>query len=152
MTELDELKRRIETCHATIREQRAEIDRLHACAEELLRDLQRIDETSCLSDGDSVSVCVALWAGDWAKRMKDAGFVTANTPNQARRQPSEVGCSAFIVHDMTGSVPDQICKTRESAEAWVRQITEARPNARPVIQPNKEFSSKDMVIDDAQEG
>ena len=78
MTELDELKRRIETCHATIREQRAEIERLHACAEELLSDLQRIDETSCLSDGDSVSVCVALWAGDWAKRMKDAGFVTAN--------------------------------------------------------------------------
>jgi len=75
MTELDELKRRIETCHATIREQRAEIERLHACADELLSDLQRIDETSCLSDGDSVSVCVALWAGDWAKRMKNAGFI-----------------------------------------------------------------------------
>ena len=69
--------------------------------------------------------------------------IPANSPDQARLQPSpEAGCSAFIVHDMTGSVPDQECKTRESAEAWVRQLTEARPNARPVIQPNKEIDTK----------
>jgi len=60
-----------------------------------------------------------------------------NAPDQARLQSSpEAGCSACVVHDMTGSVPDQECKTRESAEAWVRRLTEARPNARPVIQPN----------------
>ena len=68
--------------------------------------------------------------------------VKANAPDQARLQPSpEAGCSAFIVHDMTGSVPDQECKTRERAEAWVRQLTEARPNARPVIQPNKKVEA-----------
>ena len=45
---------------------------------ELFNDLQRIDETSILPDGDWVSVCVATWATEWVKRLKDAGFITAN--------------------------------------------------------------------------
>jgi hypothetical protein len=45
---------------------------------ELFTDLQRIDETSILPDGDWVSVCVAVWAGEWVKRLKDAGLVPAN--------------------------------------------------------------------------
>jgi hypothetical protein len=138
MIELDELKRRIETCHATIHEQRAEIDRLHACADELLSDLQRIDETSCLSDGDSVSVSVALWAGDWAKRMKDAGFVTANTPNQEHRQSPEVGCSALprlnirceysdgVVH---GSTYLNVVRVEKEDDGSLTAVTDHCPNA-----------------------
>jgi len=45
---------------------------------------------------------------------------------------------AFLVHDPTGTVPDQLCSTIEQAEAWVRHITEWKPNARPIIEPNKE--------------
>ena len=45
---------------------------------ELFADLQRIDETSILPDGDWVSVCVATWAAEWVKRLKDAGLITAN--------------------------------------------------------------------------
>lgn len=71
-------------------------------------------------------------------------IVKADNADQARLQPSpEAGCSAFVVHDMTGSVPDKECKTREIAEAWVRHLTEARPNARPVILPNAEVSHGD---------
>ena len=40
----------------------------------------------------------------------------------------------FIVHDMTGSIPDQPCITRSQAEAWVQHLWEWQPNARPVIQ------------------
>ena len=47
-------------------------------------------------------------------------------------KPSHPGDS-FVVHDTTGSVPDQEFETLESAEAWVRYLTECRPNARPVI-------------------
>ena len=46
---------------------------------ELFADLQRIDETSILPDGDWVSVCVATWAAEWVKRLKDAGLITANS-------------------------------------------------------------------------
>lgn len=45
---------------------------------ELFADLKRIDETSILPDGDWVSVCVATWAAEWVKRLKDAGLITAN--------------------------------------------------------------------------
>ena len=45
---------------------------------ELFADLQRIDETLILPDGDWVSVCVATWAAEWVKRLKDAGLITAN--------------------------------------------------------------------------
>jgi len=48
----------------------------------LFTDLQRIDETSILPDGDWVSVCVAVWAAEWVKRLKDAGFITANAQGQ----------------------------------------------------------------------
>jgi len=51
---------------------------------ELFADLQRIDETSILPDGDWVSVCVATWASEWVKRLKDAGFITANAAPEPR--------------------------------------------------------------------
>ena len=50
---------------------------------ELFADLQRIDETSILPDGDWVSVCVATWAAEWVKRLKDAGLISANAPREA---------------------------------------------------------------------
>ena len=56
--------------------------RSKALLAELFADLQRIDETSILPDGDWVSVCVATWAAEWVKRLKDAGFITANKPNE----------------------------------------------------------------------
>jgi len=50
-------------------------------AEELLAnlgaELRRIDETPILPDGDGVSVCVALWAKEWAERIKS---VSQNIP------------------------------------------------------------------------
>lgn len=51
---------------------------------ELFSDLQRIDETSILPDGDWVSVCVATWAAEWVTRLKDAGLITANATAQGR--------------------------------------------------------------------
>jgi len=48
-------------------------------AEETLQhlgnELKRMDETSRLPDGDGISVCVALWAKEWAKQIAVA------TPN-----------------------------------------------------------------------
>ena len=52
--------------------------RSKALLAELFADLQRIDETSILPDGDWVSVCVATWAAEWVTRLKDAGLITAN--------------------------------------------------------------------------
>lgn len=46
---------------------------------------------------------------------------------------SLVPAGSFVVHDMAGSVLDQEFKTLESAEAWVRHLTECRPDARPVV-------------------
>ena len=70
--------------------------RSKALLAELFNDLQRIDETSILPDGDWVSVCVATWATEWVKRLKDAGFITANAEHQARVLPSpECSCSAL---------------------------------------------------------
>jgi len=45
---------------------------------DLFANLQRIDETSILPDGDWVGVCVATWASEWVKRLKDAGLITSN--------------------------------------------------------------------------
>jgi hypothetical protein len=50
---------------------------------ELFADLQRIDETSILPDGDWVSVCVATWASEWVKRLKDAGLCAECQANVA---------------------------------------------------------------------
>jgi len=49
---------------------------------ELFADLQRIDETSILPDGDWVSVCVSTWAAEWVERMRDAGLIPANDKAQ----------------------------------------------------------------------
>jgi len=51
---------------------------------ELFADLQRIDETSILPDGDWVSVCVATWAAEWVTRLKDAGLIIANVAPHER--------------------------------------------------------------------
>ena len=57
--------------------------------DELFADLQRVDETSILPDGDWVSVCVATWAAEWVQRLKDAEFITANVSNRAPTERSE---------------------------------------------------------------
>jgi hypothetical protein len=45
-------------------------------------------------------------------------------------------CSAFIVHDLSGSVPDRQCDTRKQAEDWVQLVTEGNHNARLIIRQN----------------
>ena len=59
-----------------------EAERSEPLLAELFSDLQRIDETSILPDGDWVSVCVATWAAEWVKRLKDAGLITATAAGQ----------------------------------------------------------------------
>ena len=54
---------------------------------ELFADLQRIDETSILPDGDWVSVCVSTWAAEWVKRLQDAGLITANNAVRGAAEP-----------------------------------------------------------------
>lgn len=52
---------------------------------------------------------------------------------------SAAPCSAFVVQDLTGEVPVQVCHSKEAATKWVAHLMEWRPNARPVVSSGEEI-------------
>ena len=85
MKSVGELIEDLEAENAKLKKAASRQSRSKALLAELFADLQRIDETSIMPDGDWVSVCVATWAAEWVKRLKDAGFITANVTHDGRR-------------------------------------------------------------------
>jgi hypothetical protein len=44
----------------------------------------------------------------------------------------------WIVRDITGSLKDTECDTKQQAESWISHLWQWNPTARPVIVPPKE--------------
>ena len=95
---------------------------------ELIKDLP--DDAQCYAyEGEQRGIIIERGDKEWFIEAIGNSRKTEETYTEGFEQ------FQFVVHDVTGLVPDQLCVTQDQAEKWVRHLTKWVINARPIIEP-----------------